>query len=126
MRDDVGLGERRTVGSDDERGEALAAHYASADLFLFPSQSETFGNVTLEALASGLPVAAYPVTGPRDILTNRDCAAMDVDLGAAVAKALTLDRAAARTHALTFTWTACAGIFLDTLVPVREQLAAAA
>jgi len=107
-------------------GEELSAIYRSADVFVFPSRTDTFGNVMIEAMASGLPVAAYPVTGPRDILTDPSCAAMDEDLGAAVLRALTLDRAAARAHALTFTWAACAAIFLDTLVPVRRQLAAAA
>lgn len=80
----------------------------------------------IEALASGLPVAAYPVTGPADILTDSACAALDDNLGAAIARALTLDRAAARRHALGFTWARCAGIFLDTVVPVRPSLAAAA
>ena len=107
-------------------GAELSAIYRSADVFVFPSRTDTFGNVMIEAMASGLPVAAYPVTGPRDVLTNPACAAMDDDLGTAVARALTLDRAAARAHALTFTWAACAEIFLDTLVPVRRAFAVAA
>jgi len=107
-------------------GAELSAIYRSADVFVFPSRTDTFGNVMIEALASGLPVAAYPVTGPRDILTDPASAAMDDDLGAAVTRALTLDRAAARAHSLTFTWAACAEIFLDTLVPVHCELAAAA
>jgi glycosyltransferase involved in cell wall biosynthesis len=107
-------------------GPELSEIYRSADVFVFPSRTDTFGNVMVEALASGLPVAAYPVTGPRDVLTDAACAAMDDDLGVAVTRALTLDRAAARAHALTFTWAACAGIFLDTLVPVSHRLAAAA
>jgi glycosyltransferase involved in cell wall biosynthesis len=107
-------------------GAELSAIYRSADVFVFPSRTDTFGNVMIEALASGLPVAAYPVTGPRDVLTDPRSAALDEDLGAAVRRALTLDRSAARAHALTFTWAACAGIFLDTLVPVRHRLAAAA
>lgn len=107
-------------------GAELSAIYRSADVFVFPSRTDTFGNVMIEALASGLPVAAYPVTGPRDVLTNPDCGVMNEDLGTAVTQALTLDRAAARTHALTYTWAACAEIFLDTLVPVSHRLAAAA
>jgi len=106
-------------------GDELSAIYRSADLFVFPSRTDTFGNVMVEAMASGLPVAAYPVTGPRDILTP-ECGAMNDDLGVAVRQALTLDPAAARAHALGFTWAACAEIFLDTLVPVRRELAAAA
>jgi glycosyltransferase involved in cell wall biosynthesis len=107
-------------------GEELSAIYRSADIFVFPSKTDTFGNVMIEAMASGLPVAAYPVTGPRDVLTDPASGAMDEDLTVAVRRALTLDRAAARAHALTFTWANCAEIFLDTLVPVRRQLAAAA
>ncbi len=107
-------------------GDELSAIYRSADAFVFPSRTDTFGNVMIEALASGLPVAAHPVTGPRDILTDPACGAMDEDLAKAVRRALTLDRAAARRHALTFTWAACAEIFLETLVPVRRSLMAAA
>ena len=107
-------------------GGELSSIYRSADVFVFPSRTDTFGNVMIEAMASGLPVAAYPVTGPRDVLTNPACAAMDEDLGAAVRRALTLDGAAARAHALTFTWAACAEIFLETLVPVRREFAVAA
>ncbi|RYD95114.1 MAG: glycosyltransferase, partial [Sphingomonadales bacterium] len=106
-------------------GDELSAIYRSADVFVFPSRTDTFGNVMIEAMASGLPVAAYPVTGPRDILTAA-CGAMDEDLALAVRQALTLDPAAARAHALGFTWSACAEIFLDTLVPVHRKLAAAA
>ena len=106
-------------------GDELSAIYRSADVFVFPSRTDTFGNVMIEALASGVPVAAYPVTGPRDILTAAS-GAMDDDLAVAVTRALELHRAAARAHALTFTWAACAEIFLDTLVPVHDRLAAAA
>lgn len=107
-------------------GSELEALYRSADVFVFPSRTDTFGNVLLEAMASGLPVAAYPVTGPRDIVTDPAAGALDEDLASAVMRALTLDGAAARAHALSFTWARCADIFLDTLVPVRHanQLAA--
>jgi glycosyltransferase involved in cell wall biosynthesis len=107
-------------------GEELSALYRSADIFVFPSRTDTFGNVMIEALASGLPVAAYPVTGPRDILTNPACGALDEDLGFAIIRALTLSRETARAHALTFTWARCADIFLDTLVPVRRETRIAA
>lgn len=108
------------------RGEALAACYRSADVLVFPSRTDTFGNVVLEALSSGTPVAAYPVTGPRDVLTDPRAGALDNDLAAAVARALTLDRAAARAHALTFTWTRCAEMLSDALVPARPALSWAA
>ncbi|MGC4077540.1 MAG: glycosyltransferase family 1 protein [Rubrivivax sp.] len=107
-------------------GAELSELYRSADVFVFPSRTDTFGNVLLEAMASGLPVAAYPVTGPRDILTNPAAGALDDDLAAAILRALTRDRAAARAHALTFTWARCADIFLDTLVPAQRVAALAA
>ena len=69
-------------------GAALAEIFASADAFVFPSKTDTFGNVMIEALASGVPVAAYPVSGPRDVLTDPDCAAMEEDLDSAIAVAL--------------------------------------
>ncbi len=107
-------------------GEALSALYRSADVFVFPSRTDTFGNVMIEALASGVPVAAYPVTGPRDVLSDPAAGATDADLAVAVRRALTLDRAAARRHALRFTWRHCAEIFLATLVPAHRDLAEAA
>lgn len=107
-------------------GEELSRLYRSADVFVFPSRTDTFGNVMIEALASGVPVAAYPVTGPRDILTDPSCGALDEDLGFAVIRALTLSRDAARAHALGFTWSRCADLFLEALVPAREAAAKAA
>lgn len=106
-------------------GEALAACYRSADVFVFPSRTDTFGNVILEALASGVPVAAYPVTGPADILTDARAGAVDVNLGVAVRRALMLERDAARRHAERFTWRRCAEIFEGVLVPVSHRLRAA-
>jgi len=102
-------------------GQALSELYRSADVFVFPSRTDTFGNVLIEALASGVPVAAYPVTGPRDILTDPRSGALDDDLGFAVIRALTLSREAARAHALTFSWARCTDIFLDALVPATVQ-----
>ena len=69
-------------------GEELAAHYRSADLFVFPSRTDTFGIVLIEALASGLPIAAYNVTGPKDIVTLPFLGALDDDLASAADKAL--------------------------------------
>lgn len=107
-------------------GEELAALYRSADVFVFPSRTDTFGNVILEALASGVPVAAYPVTGPLDILGGSLAGALDENLGQAVSRALPLRRGDARAHAEQFTWRACAEIFVDTLVPTRRAAARAA
>lgn len=102
-------------------GAALAAAYAGADVFVFPSKTDTFGLVVLEALASGLPVAAYPVTGPLDILGEAPLpvGALDEDLRAACLKALEIDRANCRPYAETYSWHACAERFMDNLVPMR-------
>jgi glycosyltransferase involved in cell wall biosynthesis len=99
-------------------GHELSALYASADVFVFPSRTDTFGNVMLEALASGTPVAAYPVTGPRDVLTS-GVGAMADDLGMACAQALKLSRALCRREALSWSWEACTRQFLANLAPVR-------
>jgi glycosyltransferase involved in cell wall biosynthesis len=101
------------------RGADLAACYRSADVLVFPSRTDTFGNVVLEALASGTPVAAFPVTGPRDVLTDPSAGALDESLAAAVTRALSLNRDDARAHALRFTWRRCAEIFADVLVPAQ-------
>lgn len=102
-------------------GRDLARAFASADALVFPSLTDTFGLVVIEALASGTPVAAYPVTGPRDILAGAEdvAGAMDADLRAACLRALTLDRTACRGHAEQFTWRASAEAFLANLVPMR-------
>src|SRR3954465_6630466 len=98
-------------------GEDLARHYAAADVFVFPSLTDTFGLVILEALASGLPVAAFPVPGPRDILEGSGAGALDRDLGAAVKKALALPAAHCRTVAGQFSWRAATEQFLRNLAP---------
>jgi glycosyltransferase involved in cell wall biosynthesis len=106
-------------------GVDLAAAYAAADVFVFPSRTDTFGLVMIEALACGTPVAAYPVTGPVDVLTERT-GAMHDDLDTAIARALTLDRTACACYGSGFTWEASARQFLAALVPAfeRETLAA--
>jgi len=98
-------------------GEDLARHYAAADVFVFPSLTDTFGLVILEALASGLPVAAYPVPGPRDILTGSGAGALDTDLAAAVKKALAIPAAQCRAVAESFSWKAATEQFLGNLAP---------
>jgi len=98
---------------------ALAKVYASADVFVFPSRTDTFGLVMLEALASGIPVAAFPVPGPLDVIDDGNVGALDEDLRRAALKALDLPRARCREHALRFSWSACARQFLDQLAPAR-------
>lgn len=105
-----------------QSGAELSALYRSADVFVFPSRTDTFGNVMIEALSSGVPVAAYPVTGPIDVLTDPAAGALDVDLGVAVTRALGLTRDAARAHAARFTWAECARLFAEALVPAREPV----
>ncbi|SFR77320.1 glycosyltransferase family 4 protein [Sphingomonas jatrophae] len=103
-------------------GDALAAAYAAADLFVFPSRTDTFGLVLLEALASGLPIAAYPVPGPLDIVGDSAVGVLDKDLGSAIAGALMLDRAACPAFAANFGWDACTAQFLAGLAPTDTKL----
>ena len=110
-------------------GDELRAHYQSADVMVFPSLTDTFGNVMIEAMACGTPVAAFPVTGPVDVLTDPKAGVMDASLGTAIRKALTLDRADALAHAGRFTWAHTTDQFQSWLVPIapmeRRRLTAA-
>ena len=100
------------------RGEDLASHYASADCFVFPSRTETFGNVILEAFASGLPVASVPAPGPIDLIWDGRNGALSDDLHSACARALQCPKWAARKTALRYTWRASHEVFRSHLVPV--------
>ncbi|MCS6766707.1 MAG: glycosyltransferase family 1 protein [Candidatus Protistobacter heckmanni] len=95
----------------------LAEVYAAADVFVFPSKTDTFGLVLLEAMACGLPVAAYPVTGPLDVIGDSAGGVMDEDLRTACLKAVHIDRAAARAHAEKHSWRAATEQFLRHLHP---------
>jgi glycosyltransferase involved in cell wall biosynthesis len=101
--------------------EELSMRYAQADCFVFPSRTDTFGLVMVEALASGLPVAGYPVPGPLDIVTVPDVGAIDEDLRTACLAAVTGDPAACRRHAESFTWSRCAQQFLSNLRPIARS-----
>jgi glycosyltransferase involved in cell wall biosynthesis len=96
-------------------GAELAAHVAAADVFVFPSRTDTFGLVLLEALACGVPVAAYPVTGPIDVIENGTTGVLDEDLRAAALAALKLDPAKCRAFALKHTWEAATRQFVTNL-----------
>jgi glycosyltransferase involved in cell wall biosynthesis len=96
-------------------GEDLARHVAAADVFVFPSRTDTFGLVLLEALACGVPVAAYPVTGPMDVLVQGETGILDEDLGRAARAALALAPEACRRAAQARTWRASAEQFLANL-----------
>jgi glycosyltransferase involved in cell wall biosynthesis len=105
-------------------GDELASAYRSADIFVFPSRTDTFGLVLIEALATGTPVAAYPVQGPIDVLTE-EVGAMREDLDEAIAAALTRDRAACADYASHFGWGESARQFLEALEPIRGPAAMA-
>jgi len=94
-------------------GANLAAHLAAADVFVFPSRTDTFGVVQLEALASGVPVAAFPVTGPKDVIGNRPIGALNDDLRVACLEALKVSKAACREFALACSWENSARQFLS-------------
>ena len=101
-------------------GQALASAYAGADVFVFPSRTDTFGLVMIEALACGTPVAAYPVSGPVDVLTA-EVGAMRESLDDAIADALTRNRARCSAYGRSFSWEASARQFLDALVPASSE-----
>ena len=82
----------------------LAAHLAAADVFVFPSLTDTFGIVQLEALASGVPVAAFPVTGPKDVIGDNPIGVLNEDLRTACLEALNISRDACRAFALNYSW----------------------
>ena len=98
-------------------GEDLAAHLGAADVMIFPSRTDTFGLVNLEAMACGVPVAAYPVTGPIDVIDDGITGALDADLGAAARRALRLDPRACRERALKSGWDLCTREFESNLAP---------
>lgn len=100
-------------------GQALADVYASADVFVFPSLTDTFGIVLLEALASGLPIAAFPVMGPLDVVGDSGCGVLSPNLRDNALAALDIPRDACRAYALTFSWQASAQQFLDNIRRVQ-------
>ena len=107
-------------------GEALAEIYASADVFVFPSRTDTFGIVLVEALASGLPVAGFPVAGPLDVIGDSGAGVLGEDLRAACLAALGISRERARAHSLGFTWRESARQFLDHIEGSRAPRKASA
>ncbi|HWA43578.1 MAG TPA: glycosyltransferase family 1 protein [Hypericibacter adhaerens] len=103
-----------------KQGEELAQHYAASDVFVFPSRTDTLGLVMMEAMASGLPVAAYPVTGPNEVIGDSGAGVLDEDLGKAIAAARKIDPAHCRDYAMRFSWERSAQEFLSLLAPIKS------
>jgi glycosyltransferase involved in cell wall biosynthesis len=100
-------------------GEDLAAHIAASDVFVFPSRTDTFGLVLLEAMACGVPVAAYPVTGPIDVVRDGVTGVLSENLREAALAALQIDPVACRAQAVAHSWEASTRQFLSALAPVH-------
>jgi glycosyltransferase involved in cell wall biosynthesis len=107
----------------EKKGADLTAHLAAADVFVFPSLTDTFGVVQLEALASGTPVAAFPVTGPKDVIADHPIGAIDTDLRSAALRALTMSREACRSFALSRSWENSARQFIGNLTALQPSRA---
>ena len=99
-------------------GEELANHIADADVFVFPSLTDTFGLVMLEALACGVPVAAFPVRGPLDVILSDEVGCLSEDLSEAIQKAKGLSRERCRNYAVPYSWKDCAKRFEGFLAPI--------
>jgi glycosyltransferase involved in cell wall biosynthesis len=105
----------------EKKGQDLTSHLAAADVFVFPSLTDTFGVVQLEALACGTPVAAFPVTGPKDVIANHPIGALDTDLRSACLRALTMSREACRNFALARSWENSARQFIGNLTALQPS-----
>jgi len=102
-----------------KRGHELASYYQRADVFVFPSRTDTFGLVLVEAMACGTPVAAFPVRGPIDVVNDPHAGVLDEDLGAAAMAALALQRDRVHRYGVRYSWEFCTRQFLASLVPAR-------
>jgi glycosyltransferase involved in cell wall biosynthesis len=102
-------------------GEHLAEAYAAADVFVFPSKTDTFGLVLLEALACGVPVAAFPVTGPRDVIGNAKVGVLSDDLRVACLAALEISPQDCLKFAARHTWETSARVFVNNISDVRDE-----
>lgn len=105
----------------EKKGADLTAHLAAADVFVFPSLTDTFGVVQLEALACGTPVAAFPVTGPKDVIADHPIGALDTDLRSACLRALTMSREDCRNFALSRSWESSARQFIGNLTALQPS-----
>ena len=105
----------------EKKGRDLTSHLAAADVFVFPSLTDTFGVVQLEALACGTPVAAFPVTGPLDVIADHPIGALDNDLQSACIRALGMSREACRNFALEHSWENSARQFIGNLTALQPS-----
>ena len=105
----------------EKKGADLSSHLAAADVFVFPSRTDTFGVVQLEALACGTPVAAFPVTGPLDVIADRPIGALSEDLGEACIRALGMSREACRNFAIERSWENSARQFIGNLTALQPS-----
>jgi len=101
-----------------KQGDELAACFANADVFCFPSLTDTFGLVVLEAMAAGTPVAGFNVPGPRDLIPGTGAGSVNDDLATACMEALKCSREVTRAYAETYSWRACAEQFINNLEPL--------
>jgi glycosyltransferase involved in cell wall biosynthesis len=101
------------------RGEKLALALAAADVFVFPSRTDTFGVVLLEALACGVPVAGYPVQSCKNVIADDRVGILSEDLHHATMTALTLNPQHCRDYAMAFAWEKCTQEFVENLVPIQ-------
>ena len=109
------------VFAGTKSGLELASYYQRADVFVFPSRTDTFGLVLAEAMACGTPVAAFPVRGPIDVVKDPAAGVLDEDLGAAAMKALTLDREHVARYGAQYSWAHCTQQFVSSLLPARTK-----
>jgi glycosyltransferase involved in cell wall biosynthesis len=105
----------------EKKGRELSAHFAAADVFVFPSLTDTFGVVQLEALACGTPVAAFPVMGPLDVIADHPIGALDTDLRSACIRALGMSRETCRSFALERSWENSARQFIGNLSALQPS-----
>jgi glycosyltransferase involved in cell wall biosynthesis len=105
----------------EKTGHELSSHFAAADVFVFPSLTDTFGIVQLEALACGTPVAAFPVTGPLDVIADHPVGALDTDLRSACIRALGISRQSCRSFALERSWENSARQFIGNLSALQPS-----
>jgi glycosyltransferase involved in cell wall biosynthesis len=101
------------------QGDELVAHYCAADVFVFPSRTDTLGLVMLEAMACGIPVAGFPVMGPKDVVADSGAGVLDENLAVAIEGAIGIDPAVCRAHALSQSWERSADQFERNLVDAR-------